>query len=168
MMSDIEITGYVPGAIGRITELHGTYYAANWNMGLYFEARVATGLAEFFSKFDAACDGAWIAHVEGRIVGAILIDGQDAAGQGARLRFFILDPAFQGHGLGNRLMREAVDFCKAKKFKRVYLTTFAGLEAARHLYDKFGFHVYYEKDGTHLTGNPDLKEQGLELLLDAE
>ena len=47
-MDTIElISGYLPGAIGRITELHGTYYAKNWDLGLYFEAKVATELAAF-------------------------------------------------------------------------------------------------------------------------
>ncbi len=42
-MPDIELVrGYVPGAIGRVAELHGTYYHAHWGFGLFFEAKVAT------------------------------------------------------------------------------------------------------------------------------
>jgi len=42
-MPEIEVTkGYVPGCIGRVAELHGTYYAENWGFGRYFEAKVAT------------------------------------------------------------------------------------------------------------------------------
>lgn len=163
-MDEIELSGYVPGALGRITELHGTYYAANWDMGLYFEAKVATELAAFLSRFDAARDGAWFAHAGGTIVGGIFIDGSDAAGEGARLRWFILDPAYQGRGVGNRLMQEAVGFCRGKGYRRVYLTTFAGLTAARHLYEKFGFRQCGEADGTHLTGKSTLVEQVFELL----
>lgn len=161
----IELTGYVPGAIGRITELQATYYSTYWDLGLYFEAKAATELSEFLSRFDPARDGAWFARVNGEIVGGIFIDGKDADGQGARLRWFILDPAYQGRGIGNRLMEAAVTFCKEKKFKRVYLTTFKGLNTARHLYEKFGFRLCSEIDGTHLTGKSSLVEQVFELVL---
>ena len=159
---DIELIGYVPGALGRITELHGIYYAAHWDLGLYFEAKVATEMASFLSRFDPAHDGAWFARAKGEIIGGIFIDGSEADSKGARLRWFIIDPAFQGHGLGNRLMAEAVSFCRRQHFKRVYLTTFAGLNAARHLYEKYGFKLCHEEDGSRLTGKSSLMEQVFE------
>jgi GNAT superfamily N-acetyltransferase len=165
-MSEIVVTGYQPGALGRMVELHGSYYAEHWNLGLYFETQVAAGLAEFFSRFDPAHDGAWFAQMDGRIVGGIFIAGRDAAGEGARLRWFILDPACQGLGAGKRLMQAAMDFCQTQSFARVYLTTFAGLSAARHLYEKHGFRLCAEKDGTHLTGDPSLVEQVFEWMPD--
>ncbi|MCC6612642.1 MAG: GNAT family N-acetyltransferase [Anaerolineae bacterium] len=164
-MDEIKLTGYTPGALGRITELHGDYYARHWDLGLYFEAKVATELAAFMNRFDAARDGAWFAHVDGRIAGAVFIDGARAADEGARLRWFILDEAYQGLGLGNRLMDAAMDFCREQRFRRVYLTTFAGLTAARHLYEKHGFRLCDEIDGTELTGNPALTEQVFEWVM---
>jgi GNAT superfamily N-acetyltransferase len=166
--NDIELTGYVPGALGRITALHGTYYAVHWDLGLYFEAKVATELAAFLNRFDPAHDGAWFAQAEGNIIGGIFIDGSDAESTGARLRWFILDPAYQGLGLGNRLMAEAILFCRQKQFKRVYLTTFAGLNTARHLYEKYGFKLCHEEDGSHLTGKSSLVEQVFELFLSGD
>jgi RimJ/RimL family protein N-acetyltransferase len=164
-MDETELIGYFPGAIGRVTELQATYYHTHWNMGLYFEARAATELSAFLSRFDPARDGAWIARVKDEVVGAIFIDGIDGDGEGARLRWFIIAPAYQGHGLGNRLMGEAVGFCKKAGYRRVYLTTFSGLNAARHLYEKFGFRLYHEADGSHLTGNSSLTEQKFVLTL---
>jgi ribosomal protein S18 acetylase RimI-like enzyme len=166
-MTDFKLTGYEPGVIGRITELHGTYYKKHWDLGLYFEAKVATELAAFLSRFDPARDGIWVAKTGEQVVGAVVIDGIDADGQGARLRWFIIDPAYQGHGLGNCLMDEATAFCKRAGFKRVYLTTFKGLDAARHLYEKYGFRLCAEEDGTHLTGSSSLTEQLFELILHA-
>jgi hypothetical protein len=84
-MSQIELSGYVPGALGRITELHGTYYHAHWDLGLYFEAKVATELAAFLNHFDAACDGIWLAREGEKIVGAVVIDDDDLVGR-PRLR----------------------------------------------------------------------------------
>ncbi len=162
-MDEIKLTGYEPGVIGRVTELHGTYYHKHWNLGLYFEAKVATELSAFLTRFDPEHDGAWIAKVADEVVGSIFIDGHDA--EGVRLRWFIIDPAYQGCGIGNRLMQAAVSFCKNAGFSRVYLTTFAGLDTARHLYEKFGFQLYHEEDGSHLTGTSALIEQKFELLL---
>ena len=153
------ISGYVPGAIGRITELQSIYYAKQWDLGLYFEAKAATEMAEFFGRYQPERDGAWLASVDDTIVGGIFIDGSDVDGGGARLRWFIVDSAYQGRGLGHRLIKEAVSFCDRQGFKRVYLTTFAGLNAARRLYESYGFTLYGEMDGTHLTGKSSLVEQ---------
>ena len=161
-MSQIELVGYVPGALGRIVELHGAYYHTNWGLNLYFEAKVATELAAFLNRFNPERDGAWFAKDGDKIVGGIFIDGGDA--DGPRLRWFIIDPKYQGRGLGNRLMEAAMTFCDEQKFPRVYLTTFAGLDAARHLYEKFGFKLCREKDGSHLTGKSSLIEQVLEYI----
>ena len=158
-MNEMEISGYIPGAIGRITELHATYYAEHWDLGLYFEAKVATELAEFMSRFQPGQDGAWFAKANNQIIGGIFIDGADAAGEGARLRWFIIAPAYQGQGLGHSLLEKAISFCDQQQFPRIYLTTFAGLEAARHLYETFGFTLCGEADGAHLTGKSSLVEQ---------
>ena len=68
---------------------------------------------------------------------------------GARLRWFILAPEIQGQGVGNKLMYEAMNFCEQAGFKHIYLTTFAGLNAARHLYEKWGFTLCEEGEDTH-------------------
>jgi ribosomal protein S18 acetylase RimI-like enzyme len=156
----IKLVPYTCGALGRTVELHGSYYAANWDMGLYFEAKVATELAEFLSRFNPANDGAWFAQHNGKIIGSIFIDGSKE--DRARLRWFIIDPAYQGYGLGKRLMDAAMGFCREKGFERVYLTTFKGLNAARHLYEKHGFILQSEEDGSHLTGKSSLIEQVFE------
>jgi len=162
-MNNIEITsGYVPGAIGRITELHGTYYSLHWDLGLYFEAKVATELAEFMSRFQPERDGTWLARTDEQIIGGVFIDGAHAGGEGARLRWFIVDPAYQGQGLGHHLIAKAIAFCDRQQFRRVYLTTFAGLVAARHLYESYGFTLCGETDGAHLTGKSSLVEQVFE------
>ncbi len=45
-------------------------------------------------------------------------------------------------------MEAAVGFCTKKNYPRVYLWTFEGLDAARHLYEKFGFTLKEENAGT--------------------
>ncbi len=146
-MGEVELSGYVPGAIGRIAELHGTYYHKHWGFDLFFESRVATELSEFLRRFNEARDGFWVAIVEGKIVGAIAIDGINHDSKGAHLRWFIVAPENQGQGIGKTLLQKAVDFCRKKKFRRVYLWTFAGLDPARQLYEKYGFRLCEEFEG---------------------
>ncbi|MFH1480080.1 MAG: GNAT family N-acetyltransferase [Pseudomonadota bacterium] len=162
-MTGIEIRGYIPGAIGKITGLHATYYSKYWGFGLFFESKVATGMCEFLNRFKKAHDGFWVAAVQGQIVGSITIDGVKSETDGAHLRWFIVDPACQGQGIGNRLIQEAVDFCKKMRFRRVYLWTFQGLDPARHLYEKHGFRLVKEHEGTQW--GLAVKEQMYELTL---
>ena len=143
-MNEITIGGYRPGAIGKLVELHGTYYSKHWNFGIQFESMVAAEMGEFHSRFNPATDGFWLAMSGDMIVASVAIDGSRHETEGARLRWFIADEAYAGTGLGNRLMNEAMNFCRRNGFKRVYLRTIVGLFAARHLYDKFGFKLVEE------------------------
>jgi GNAT superfamily N-acetyltransferase len=56
-------------------------------------------------------------------------------------------PESQNQGIGKTLMGEAIEFCRRTKFDRVYLWTFAGLDTARHLYEKFGFKFTEQHEG---------------------
>jgi GNAT superfamily N-acetyltransferase len=162
-MREVELSGYVPGAIGRVAELHGTYYSKHWGFDLFFESKVAIELSEFMRRFNEASDGFWVARMEGKIVGSIAIDGVEHDTQGAHLRWFILAPGNQGHGIGKMLLEEAVKFCQKKKFGRIYLWTFAGLDTARHLYEKFGFRLCEELEGNQW--GRTVTEQRFELIL---
>lgn len=138
----LALDGYRPGAIGRVAELHAAYYAPRWGLGLYFEAKVARDLSEFLLRLDPARDRFWGLYGDQGLVGSIAIDGAEA--EGAHLRWFILAPERHGRGLGRRLLAEALGFCGARGHARVYLWTFAGLDAARHLYEAAGFRLAEE------------------------
>lgn len=143
-LQDVEIHGYYPGVVGKITELHGVYYYENWNFDVTFETQVGRELAEFVARFDEKRDGLWVATQNGEFAGSIAIDGIEAARDGARLRWFIVDPQFQGTGIGRKLIALAIDFCAQQGFPSVYLWTFKGLERARRLYESVGFQLYGE------------------------
>jgi GNAT superfamily N-acetyltransferase len=147
-MSKVEIKGYVPGAIGRIAELHGRYYSREWGFGKFFEAKVAAELAAFVSRLDEAQDGLWTVCLENRVQGAIAIDGIKARTDAAHLRWFILSTDLKGGGLGNQLLGRALGFCREKAYKNVFLWTFQGLDTARHLYEKHGFKLAEESKGS--------------------
>ena len=146
-MSEIAVAGYVPGAIGRVAELHAGYYSRDWDFGLYFEAKVASELAEFLRGYDAKRDGFWTVVKDGQVEGSIAIDAGKAEAEGAHLRWFIVSDALRGKGMGRRLLAAALDLCRQRAYAYVYLWTFAGLEPARHLYEDFGFRLAEQVEG---------------------
>lgn len=155
--------GYLPGCIGRIAELHAQYYHPLVGFGRPFEARVARELAAFCDDFNPERDGLWLAvdaMGANKVHGSIVIDGSHAAQTGAHLRWFITSDATRGTGIGSQLIRQALDFCAAKGYKRVYLNTFAGLDAAKHLYEKFGFQLVHQQIGQQWGG--EVTEQRFE------
>lgn len=140
--------GYQPGAIGRIVELHARYYSELAGFGLAFESRVARELCEFCERYDDERDGLWLVLLDGDIEGAIAVDGSRAGQEGAHLRWFIVSDRLRGTGVGTELLEAAMEFCRARHYERVHLWTFEGLDAARHLYEKFGFHLAFQQRGT--------------------
>ena len=141
------VTGYRPGMIGRISEMHASYYSRHYDFGYFFESKVAAGLAEFAGRLDAPANRIWLALHHGRIVGSVAIDGEDLGNNEAHLRWFILDDACRGTGVGRRLLHEAMAFCDSQHFGAVQLWTFSGLNAARRLYESFGFSLTKEWQG---------------------
>jgi N-acetylglutamate synthase-like GNAT family acetyltransferase len=130
-------TNIKPGDIGYITYLHGSLYAAEYGLDHTFEGYVAAGIGEFAQKYDANKDYFAVAELDGTIVGAIAIVGQ--SDQTAQLRWFLVDPDARGRGLGKRLLRDAVDFCRQRNYKSVFLWTITELKTAAHLYREAGF-----------------------------
>jgi len=162
-MKGVTLSGYIPGAIGRIAELHARYYHEYWGFDLFFESRVATELSEFLRHFNEERDGFWVASLEEKIVGGIAIDGFHFDSKGAHLRWYIVAPENQGQKIGNLLLGEAIEFCKRVRFGKVYLCTFKGLDVARHLYEKFGFRLCEEHEGDQW--GKKVTEQMFELFL---
>jgi GNAT superfamily N-acetyltransferase len=156
--------GYMPGAIGRVAELHGKYYHEHWTFGLFFEAKVAVEVSEFLKRYDTNRDGFWTVSMDGRVEGAIAIDGIHADSNGAHLRWFIMSDQLRGKGAGTGLINQAMDFCRQKFYKKIYLWTFEGLEPARHLYEKTGFRLVKQQRGEQW--GTEVNEQRYELLLE--
>jgi GNAT superfamily N-acetyltransferase len=139
MTSSEIIAGYAPGVIGRITAAHALYYHTHWGFDVNFEAQVARELADFLLAFDPTRDGVWVALENSRFAGSIAIDGRQARTAGARLRWFIVVPEFQGTGIGFAMARRAVAFCRQQGYAKIFLWTFKGLDTARAIYEKLGF-----------------------------
>lgn len=147
--SAVEInTGYRPGIIGRVAEMHAAFYSRHSGFGQFFESKVASGVAEFAGRLNEPCNEIWSVTQNDRIVGSIAIDGQDLGNNEAHLRWFILDDGCRGGGVGRQLLSAAVDFCERQGFAAIQLWTFKGLDAARRLYESVGFELANEEPGS--------------------
>jgi GNAT superfamily N-acetyltransferase len=139
-----------PGDLGRVTELHGALYAAEYGFDQRFEAYVAETLGEFGKSGASPRSRLWIAERDGRLVGSIGIVERE--GDWAQLRWFLTHPDERGRGFGRRLLNEALDFCRESGYRGVYLWTVTGLPAAAHLYLAAGFQLTDEKPPESLWG----------------
>ena len=137
------VPGYMPGGLAASCALQTRYYARHHGFGAIFESGRLADIGAFLERYDAASDGVWLIVDGGRIHGSIVIDAGSPPSGDAQLRWFIVSEKLRGRGFGQRLVSEAMDFCRAR-FATVYLHTFAGLDAARHLYEQHGFELVSE------------------------
>ncbi len=136
------VRGFQPGYFGNIARMHGEYYADVWGSGVAFEMLMAQEIIEWWERFDAERDLLLTAHVDGMLAGSIAIDGSQKERSGwARLRWFLLDPRFQGHGIGRSLLQQALAFAEKPVFAGTYLWTVEGLPQSLRLYEQNGFVV---------------------------
>jgi len=155
--------GWRPGLIGEIVHAHGIYYAREWGFGAYFEAKVARELGEFVDRYVATTDRLFYVDRADRMLGAVTVDGGDPSltpGQ-AHLRWFIVTDEARGSGHGRKLLDAAAAFLKSAGFASCYLTTFAGLDPARRLYEDAGFVLTREYEAE--TWGRSVREQRFDL-----
>jgi len=145
----MEVTkGYVPGIVGRVTELHARYYSQHWGFGAFFEAKVATEISQYIREYDNEKDCLFSVMINKTVEASIAIDRTSETDDIAHLRWFIVSDALRGAGAGNKLISEAMSFSRSKRYRGVYLWTFKGLLPARHLYEKHGFTLAEENEGS--------------------
>ncbi len=153
--------GYTPGLLGWAVAEQTRAYAAIAGFGLPFEAKIAAEMAAFAERL--APPGVqifWAGDGEGPLATAS-IDAADARAGFAHLRWVIAAPRARGRGLGRAVVTAAVAGARAAGAPGVWLETFAGLDAARGIYERLGFRLVAEAEG--LTwGNP-VREQRFEL-----
>ena len=156
----IVFAGYRPGALAGVLGLHMDYYAREWNFGLAFETKVAAELAEFLNRFDPDRDLFLTAWRGDALVGSISMDVSGGGLEGAHLRWFVVSDGARGTGLGKQLMARAISHADSVAAGPVWLTTFAGLDVARALYERFGFRLQSQSEDDQWQGG--VREQVFE------
>ena len=152
-LKPISIRTFTPKDVDYIIDRHRALYEAEFGFTSEFGDYVEEYVKKFMENFDASKETIWIAEENGASVGVIAIVKADDAT--AQLRWFLIEPELRGRGLGHKLMDAAVDFCRDKGYKHVFLWTVNILEPARHLYKEHGFSLTEQKEhelwGHHLT-----------------
>jgi GNAT superfamily N-acetyltransferase len=127
------------GDAGEIVRLHGVHYAAEYGLDRTFEAHLARGLADALERgWPGPGEGVWIAEHGGGHIGGVLALTREDATLG-RVRWFLLDPALRGRGVGRRLLQALLETAGKAGYERLELATFSALKAAAHLYVDAGF-----------------------------
>lgn len=114
---------------------HKTFFKDQWRLDMKYKYEVG-GI--FIAEDTAEADK--------KIVGMILVDvGRDWRSNQVvgRIINFVVDPTYQGKGIGSRLLEKALDFSAAKKATAVRINARRELKNPLQLFKKFGFEEVY-------------------------
>lgn len=151
----LEIRPSKPGEAGYVSYLQMTLYQKKYRFRPVFEKYLLSALTQYVENPEGS--RLWVALDQDRIVGSIAICKADK--DTAQLRWFAIDEAYQGKGLGNQLVGIAMNFCREQGYRHVYLWTIDILGAARHLYGKYGFQHTEDKPNDEWTGSRIMEER---------
>ncbi|MFF2777458.1 GNAT family N-acetyltransferase [Streptomyces sp. NPDC058052] len=140
-----------PGDLGWMVMAHGELYDRQFHWNQDFEALVAKIVADFAAERTAAAQAAWIADVDGERAGCVMLVASDRPAV-AKLRVLLVTPDARGLGIGTRLVEEALAFARSAGYRAVTLWTTGNLDAARRIYQHFGFTLIHE-DPTEAFGH---------------
>lgn len=156
------VEGYQAGLLGWTVAEHGTYYSDLMGMGSFFETKVATEMADFVNRADSPGNHIWSVRDDHGFVATITLDGGDPRDNLARIRWYYAHERARGSGLGYRLLDAAISQARKDGVRGIYLTTVAGLDAARRMYETFGFVLVDEQRDR--TWGMEILEQRFELV----
>jgi GNAT superfamily N-acetyltransferase len=135
MAKGYSIRTYQPGDPSLVSYMQIKLYQKQYGFKAVFEYYLVKGMAEFLK--DPSGSQLWVAEKGGTIIGSIAIVRLSV--NSAQLRWFAVDNAMQGMGIGNGLIETAIAFCRNNGYTDIELWTLDILHTARHLYRKYGF-----------------------------
>jgi DNA-binding MarR family transcriptional regulator/N-acetylglutamate synthase-like GNAT family acetyltransferase len=141
--AEIHIRTHQPGDLGWIVERHGAVYARDYGFDSGFEALVAEIAAKFLKDYDPARERCWIAELDGRRAGSVMLVKQSH--ETAKLRLLLVEAEARGLGLGRQLVETCLEFARATGYREIVLWTNGILDEARGLYESLGFSLVKEE-----------------------
>lgn len=145
-LDTITIRDFVEDDIDYVISRHQNFYKEQYGFSSVFCSYVEKGVHHFAQHYDSKNECMLIPEMNGKPVGSIVI--VKANDETAQLRYFLLEPETRGKGLGNKLVDTALDFCREKGYKHVFLETVSFLETARHIYSSKGFTLTQSHENT--------------------
>jgi len=151
-----------PGDLGYILHRQAVLYAQEYGWNGEYEAMMTKILARFHDTFDPQSEAAWVAELDGRVIGSIfLVKGDEA--EVAKLRMLYVEPDARGNGIASRLVDVCVSRAREVGYARLDLWTNSVLTAARKIYERAGFQLIDE--AAHHSFGKDLVGQTWSLSL---
>lgn len=159
--SAVVLRAHRPGDIGWIVSRNGALYAEEYGWSIEYEALAAEIAGLFIKTFDPARERCWIAEVDGKRVGSVMLVN---AGDGiAKLRLLLVEPDARGLGVGKALVGECIRTAHELGYTSMTLWTQSILTAARGIYKQAGFCLVDEKP--HHSFGKDLVGETWEMAL---
>jgi RimJ/RimL family protein N-acetyltransferase len=135
------------GDAKAITDLHRRIYMPEYGMNEEFVLRVGEGVrAAAAAGWPQTGGGVWLVDHDGRLGGSMALT--DEGSRLGRLRWFVLEPALRGRGLGRLVVSELLATARRQAFTRLELETFSALSAAARIYRKAGFELVWQRERT--------------------
>jgi DNA-binding MarR family transcriptional regulator/GNAT superfamily N-acetyltransferase len=139
----VELRAPRPGDLGWITHRQAVLYASEYGWDATYEGLVAGILGDFVKAQDAARDQAWIADMDGAVVGSVfLVHTTDPAV--GKLRLLYVDSAARGRGVGAALVDACIGRAREVGYRWLELWTNSVLVSARKIYVAAGFELVDE------------------------
>lgn len=155
MKREIAIRTYRPGDPSLVCYFQYKLYEEQYHFNGLYEKEMLGGMAELYD--DPEGSQMWIAELDGTIVGDIAVIKRGS--ECAQIRWFGVDLELQGQGLGTKLLKTALHFCREKGYVHLMLSTLDLLKPARHLYRKFGFQKTGSKAFNEWDKSRDIRQE---------
>ena len=153
----MKIRGFTEKDIEYVIERQLSLYEEESNFTTQIWKKYLTeGVLAFVERYDEEKDCMLIVECDAKPKGCIAITHVED--KVAQLRYFFLEPELRGLGIGTELVNKALDFCREKKYEKVFLWTVSAQKTARRLYEKAGFEIT-ETSPNNDWGTPVVEEK---------
>jgi GNAT superfamily N-acetyltransferase len=139
----VELRPIAAGDYDWVVARHGALYTAEFGWNSDMEDLVSGIVGDYVATSDPRSDAAWIAELDGRRAGCVFCVRQ--TDHTAKLRLLLVEPDARGHGIGERLVEQSLQFARAAGYSRIVLWTQSILTSAHRIYEAQGFQLVDEE-----------------------